>query len=755
MKNKHITLKRFFCSLLLMCMLSTSIASFTATASSESDVLDFYTFGGSKDSNTRINTQIINGESFFILPSSANPESITLYLDSIPGDINIKGELKEDLFIPGEPINLNDYCKEENYSLTFSCGESIRTVKFAFSANIPSVYLISEDPDTKGRLWVESSITKENKAKGHVVVQKENGEIYYEGKLSQIKGRGNSTWVQEKKPYQIKTEEKVDLLDTDNSNNASKTWVLLANYFDSTLLNNHYALNLGKELGMSANIETSHVDLYYDGEYRGTYLLSEKVEVHPDRVDIENMEEKNQDANPGADLESYPIASATTKNGVFYTYCDGAVSPDDISGGYLLEMDFIVRAKEEASYFRTTRGQHVVVKSPEYATKEEMEYISTLYQEYEDAVFNGGINPDTGKAYSDYVDKESIAVYYLIGEFSKAKDIFESSAYLYKKSGEDKMYMGPLWDYDLSFGKSRYDTKEPEPARGENIYNTKLGRKLVQIKDFSKLLCDMYTDKLYPVITDVMLGSYNAVSESGYIHSIEHEKTKLEASAQCNDMLWNENISWSTDTENLCTFITERAEFLKNTFGIFADTARDSSDVFGDVAKEYWFYDDVTNVTSSGYMSAEYNTFFDPYAFAKRGSVAQTLFKVSGDSAPLYESIYNDVTENDSYPEIVWAYKEGFMDGFPDGSFRPASYVTREQMVTILYRYKKEPPVEGSISDLFIDKAKVSPYAEKAIIWALETGLLQGDNNGRLSPQGNMTRAELATIISRFLELEK
>ena len=181
---------------------------------------------------------------------------------------------------------------------------------------------------------------------------------------------------------------------------------------------------------MAAKVESTYVDLYYDGEYRGNYLLVEKVEIGKGRVDIIDLDELNEVANYGVELENLSIGIGTTENGATYTYCIGMKSPDNITGGYLLERDFAVRAIEEICYFYTTRSNYVVVKSPKYASKAEMKYIATLYQEFEDALYNGGVNPYTGKIYSEYMNLESLVQSYLINEISRNQDSFISSSFL-------------------------------------------------------------------------------------------------------------------------------------------------------------------------------------------------------------------------------------------------------------------------------------------------------------------------------------
>lgn len=253
----------------------------------EDAVLDFTTlctFGDENYINTKIDLQMLDEKAVIFLPANISPQSVTLFSSLPDSCIKVLGNAGEEYFINGKPLDLTKLCDGEEYALNFiakwqSGKTQTFTLSLYFSENVPALYLVSENEQEEGRVWVESSADKSNKAKGEMLLQNADGSLVHEGALTQIKGRGNSTWGQIKKPYQIKTEEKVDLLQTENKDNKSKTWVLLANFFDPSLMRNSLALNLGLDMGMSAGIESTHVDLYYDGEYRGSYTLSEKSEL--------------------------------------------------------------------------------------------------------------------------------------------------------------------------------------------------------------------------------------------------------------------------------------------------------------------------------------------------------------------------------------------------------------------------------------------------------------------------------------------
>ena len=204
--------------------------------------------------------------------------------------------------------------------------------------------------------------------------------------------------------------------------------------------------------------------------------------------------------------------------------------PADITGGYLLEMDFADRAMEEKCYFITTRGFYVVVKSPEACSKAEMDYIASWYQDYEDAVFEGGTSSKTGKPFTDYVTVESMVQCYLVNELSKNGDGFNTSAYLYKETGSEPMKMGPLWDYDLSFGNNNYEDLLPQPELLYTVYGS-LGRALYALPEFRAEAQRQYTKYITP-LADVLAGDADAVSADGSVHSFVWYREQVAAAAR-------------------------------------------------------------------------------------------------------------------------------------------------------------------------------------------------------------------------------
>lgn len=231
-----------------------------------------------------------------------------------------------------------------------------------------------------------------------------------------IRGRGNSTWGMDKKPYRIKFDKKQEFLGPEKAK--AKSWTLLANYADKSLIRNAVAACIGDFAGLPFNASAQFVDLVLNGEYLGNYQVSDQMEVREKRVEITEQEDPMTDTS-------------------------------DISGGYFLEVDGF--AYQEPAYFRTDRGVAVTIKSPddEIIDRRQIDYIRNHANKFENALFSDDFT-DPEKGYRQYVDSVTLAAWYVASEFTANPDCFWST-YMYKEKGDDRFYWGPLWDYDIAF----------------------------------------------------------------------------------------------------------------------------------------------------------------------------------------------------------------------------------------------------------------------------------------------------------------
>ena len=161
---------------------------------------------------------------------------------------------------------------------------------------------------------------------------------------------------------------------------------------------------------------------------------------------------------------------------------------------------------------------------------------------------------------------------------------------------------------------------------------------------------------------------------------------------------------------------------------------------FVDVEKSDWFADAVAYVTDKGLMNGTGSDTFSPNASTTRGMLMTVLARYAGE----------DTTGGATWYEkgMNWAKANGVSDGT-----NPEVNITREQLVTMLYRYAGSPKADGKL-DSFSDAASVSSYAVNAMQWAVANGIVNG-SNGKLNPQNNATRAEVAAILMRFCEMSK
>ena len=402
------------------------------------------------------------------------------------------------------------------------------------SANIPALFITTESGSLRN---IHSS--KEHKEKGSMVILDDDGSLLYSGELDQIKGRGNSTFAYPKKPYQIKLEKATDLCGMGKA----KTWILLANHEDNSLLRNKIAFALAEAAGLPYTSRSQAVDVYINNDYLGSYLLCEKVESGNDRIDIADLKEATEEVNEKP-LDKYP-AYGTDKQ--FAGRSKGFQipnNPEDITGGYLLELEKPHRYTPEASGFKTRKGLPVVIKEPEYVSRAQADYISAIIQTFENAIFStDGIDPASGKHYTELVDVDSLVKKYILEEISKNFDANRTSFFLYKPadSKSTRFFVGPVWDYDIAFGNFENERTKSLKLPTGFIANRDRGMTyywfpaLYEHGDFYELAVKAYHEAFVPAIK-ALLGLDK--DPAGKVMSIDEYAAEVESSAAMNFTRW-------------------------------------------------------------------------------------------------------------------------------------------------------------------------------------------------------------------------
>ena len=239
---------------------------------------------------------------------------------------------------------------------------------------------------------------------------------------TQIKGRGNYTWIWEKKPFALKLDKKREVLGMP----AHKRWVLLANWRDHTLLRNDVTFELSRRAGLPYTVRGQFVELEFNGEYQGNYYLCEQIKIDENRVNITPLED---DFN-------------------------------DLSGGYLMEIDSYWDEvnKFKSQYFNLK----YMFKEPDEDPSDPAFARGSAWMEHYINEFERVLKTRDSVAdgeYENYLNVDSAILFMLLNEVSGNRDYFQPShtqtndvygphsTYLYKNKG-GKLFFGPGWDFD-------------------------------------------------------------------------------------------------------------------------------------------------------------------------------------------------------------------------------------------------------------------------------------------------------------------
>lgn len=175
---------------------------------------------------------------------------------------------------------------------------------------------------------------------------------------------------------------------------------------------------------------------------------------------------------------------------------------------------------------------------------------------------------------------------------------------------------------------------------------------------------------------------------------------------------------------------------------------------FSDVSADKWYADAVSYVTGKKLFEGMGGGKFAPDGSMNRAMFAVVMGRASGEDVSGHPNVFSDVETGSWYCDsVAWGYAKKLLSGVGAGSFAPKASVTREQIAVLLYNYevyKNGHPtfVSGSYASMK-DAARVSPWAETAVSWAYDKGIIKGDSAGNLNPQKNATRAEVAAMLQR------
>ena len=253
-----------------------------------------------------------------------------------------------------------------------------------------------------------------------------------------IRGRGNSTWTELKKPYSIKLDKRKDIMGMP----AHKRWVLLANYFDNTFMRNHLGFYLSEKFNMDYTVRGRFVDLIFNGTYAGFYWLGEAIKVDENRVNISDGYEN---------------------------------MPDDVEKDYLIEMNS--RFRDSVKFKSSIRNLPYTIVNDDYLVdnmggiteegtvrlerfKAKIDNLEKLL--YPNCVSGKNTNfcdaPD--ESYAKIIDVESWAKFWLINEIMDNEELqYPLSCFFTYENKKDLFKAGPVWDLDAGIVTTNYYVK--------------------------------------------------------------------------------------------------------------------------------------------------------------------------------------------------------------------------------------------------------------------------------------------------------
>lgn len=441
----------------------------------------------------------------------------------------------------------------------------------AYADSIPVMYI-----NTENGAPIESKdeyINAEMKLQGNDTYKLSSQ--LYSGDI-QIRGRGNSTWKLAKKPYKIKLNSKSGLLGMPKS----KHWVLIANYFDESLMRNKLAYDLSGEMGMPY-MKSTWVDVVLNGQKIGNYQLCEQIRVDDNRVDIYDWEETASDiakkiynTNGLTTVERDEIETLLQTDFMWttddhFTYKDKEYTISDyvdlpnITGGYLVEADLYW---DGISKFKTEQLKRINISAPEYikTNKSMFDYVQNYIQAFENACISPNfLTQYDGETvhYSDLADMQSMIDFWLVHDVLFANCEFENKSTFMYKDIDGLLYFGPVWDMDYS-SNSFQNRVSVDKLYGNDISNID---NQYAAKWYPRLLKDPYfvvkaRERIEEILPKYVVPIYQ---ENGLISTYNNY---LYESGTANTELWKYRRGYVNDVAVLTKWFADRTEWIENTF---------------------------------------------------------------------------------------------------------------------------------------------------------------------------------------------
>ena len=447
------------------------------------------------------------GDLYFFLPSYANL-----------ADAQIQKKTDDMLYIGLDELTdgmtLECYEIGSPYHLVCTSGVRIqeRTVTFLKSAELPTLYI-----DTQSGSMEYIHTQKGNEESGELRLYDPAGTLCYSGKIDNMNGRGNASWEEsEKKPYSLTLDTDADLLGM----GSAKRWILLANAMDSSHIRNKLAFELASTMGLEYTAESEWVDLYLNGNYAGLYLLSERNEVHRERVNI-------------------------------------------AGDGFLVSMEMQNRlVGQHYPHVLTESGLAFRLHYPLSVGTNSMDKVEQTLQTVENALLSeNGKDPKTDLTWDSIIDIDSWTRMFLVSEIIGNLDSYKVSQYFYSNGEDGLVYAGPIWDSDKAMGNdddlgwsiTNPDTFVVCRYLNDDFVGPRLIRKLLKNEKFYESVVTLFREEFYPEIgtnLDEIIQQYEETIASAF---------------EMNRVRWQNELNSGTvqeETGQVRDYIYEHMQFL-------------------------------------------------------------------------------------------------------------------------------------------------------------------------------------------------
>lgn len=440
------------------------------------------------------------GRNYVFLPSYSEMDQVTV---SLP--------YGRTMFIGGIEMKNGGDCGSFllNQEYAFRIGENTGVISFCRSANMPTLYIKTASGNME-----DIYADKEHEEVAMITLYSSGGDIAYTDNSCIIKGRGNSTWEMEKKPFRLKLSDEAGLLNMGEDSD----WVLLANSSDESNLHNKLVFDMANRVCGEWTPRCEYVDVYLNGQYNGLYLLAEKVESGKNRIDL----------NIGA-------------------------------GDFLCSVDFSSRFEMLENPFFTQSGRVIAIYEPKVLSVEAKERIVDLVDRQEQLLLS-----QEDLTQSQLVDIDSWVCKYLVDEIASNTDSDLSSSYFYYSDG--MFYGGPVWDYDMAFGNT-IQNHYPKAFIAKNYvkysaYNSHYYSALYANDSFRVRMSEIYEKVFLPVLNQMIAQDVqNTADRISSAAEMNRIRWPIQINEHPEDGPWNRYIN---TPESIIHYLQEKTELLSN-----------------------------------------------------------------------------------------------------------------------------------------------------------------------------------------------